>query len=354
MVKKRMRSIAAALLVLVSAFLLAACSAQAREEAAYDGGYGNYAVAETAAAAMEMAYEVPAADYAMAKAAGAMEEQGVSESELQAAADPAPTQRKLIRNFDVSIQTTKFDDLYNGIKNKVNALGGYIENSGIYNNNAYGDGSRNGSLTARIPDDKVEEFMNTAFVEGTIISMNESTEDVTLRYSELSSRVESLETEKARLNELLKSAPDVESIILIEERLSEVRSEIENIRSNLRNMDNRVSYSTVWININEVKVIEPTKKATFWERLSSGFVKNTNEFFSGLEDFIIWFLTNIFGIAVTVAIIVGIVLLIKKIVSGSKKKKAEKKAKKSKKENGTEGTVPSDGETAETAEKSEE
>lgn len=208
------------------------------------------------------------------------------------------------------------------------ALGGYIESSGIYNNNSYGGSTRNGNLCARVPDDKIDEFMNTAFADGTVTSMNENTEDVTLRYSELTSRVESLETEKQRLNDLMKTAPDVESIIAIEARLSEVRSEIENIRSNLRNMDNRITYSTVWININEVKVIEPTKKATFFERIKSGFAANTRDFIEGVGDFIIWFITNIFSILLFAAIVTGIVLLIKKLVSGKKAKKTAKKAKK--------------------------
>lgn len=335
--KKKMRSLLSVLTVLIAVFSLTACASKAvtSEEAYYDSGYGRndaYAVETAAAAAdMEMAYAEPQIDYAMAKTAavsGGAGEQGVSETDLQAAADPAPTQRKLIRNFDVTIQTTKFEDLYNGIKNKVTALGGYIESSGIYNNNSYGGGTRNGNLCARVPDDKIDEFMNTAFADGTVTSMNENTEDVTLRYSELTSRVESLETEKQRLNDLMKTAPDVESIIAIEARLSEVRSEIENIRSNLRNMDNRITYSTVWININEVKVIEPTKKATFFERIKSGFAANTRDFIEGVGDFIIWFITNIFSILLFAAIVTGIVLLIRKLVSGKKAKKTAKKAKK--------------------------
>ena len=323
--KNKKRSLFSVCAVIFALFVFTACAASRseREEPVY-GGYGGNGmyVAETAAAMTmeEMAYEDAGIDYSMAKVAGSggAEPQGVSESDLTAAADPAPTQRKLIRSFDVGIQTTKFEELYNGIKSKVASLGGYIENSGIYNNNSYAGGTRSGNLCARIPDDRVDEFMNTAFTEGTITSMNENTEDVTLRYSELTSRVESLETEKQRLNDLLKTAPDVESIIAIEARLSEVRSEIENIRSNLRNMDNRITYSTVWISISEVKVIEPTTEATFWERMKTGFSKNTAEFFSGLGDFFIWFVTNIFSILLFAAIVTGIVFLIKRLVRGKK------------------------------------
>ena len=335
--KNKWRSLLTVLAVFLTVLAFSACSSpQAQREGGVGGqggvGNGMYTVQETAAAMdmEEMAYETPQIDYAMAKTAGdgMSLEQGVSETELTAAADPAPSQRKLIRNFDVNIQTTKFDDLYNGIKNKVTALGGYIENSGVYNNNSYDGGTRNGNLCARVPDDRIDEFMNTAFVDGTITSMNENTEDVTLRYSELTSRVESLETEKERLNDLMKTAPDVESIIAIEARLSEVRSEIENIRSNLRNMDNRITYSTVWINIQEVKVIEPTAKATFLERIKTGFAVNTRDFVESLGDFVIWFITNIFSILLFAAIVIGVVALIKKLASGKKAGKKDKKQKK--------------------------
>ena len=53
-------------------------------------------------------------------------------------------------------------------------------------------------------------------------------DDVTLRYVDVDSHKKALETEQERLLALLEKAENVEDIITIENRLSDVRYELEN------------------------------------------------------------------------------------------------------------------------------
>lgn len=327
---------------ILSLSLLCGCGAksQAVNEA--------YMVAETAAASMSMAGA--AADYAreMPMAEPAYEEEEGYSNGVSGAGQPAaaPTEeelsgsnlssdgqpaeetdhgRKLIRNVDVSLQTLEFDKVTDRIKQTVKTLGGYIENSGTYGGSYYGGGRRSSNITARIPQEKLDYFLDTALADATVISMNENTEDITLRYSDLESKVEALNIEYDRLTELLTKADSIESVIALESRLSEVRYELESIRSSLKSYDNRVTYSTVYLYIEEVEIITPAKKATFGEKITTGFAEGTRDFVEGLEEFAVWFISNIFSLLLTAIIIFAVVKIGKKIRNTRKNRPAKEK-----------------------------
>ena len=63
--------------------------------------------------------------------------------------------------------------------------------------------------------------------------------------------------------ELMAKAENVDAVIAIESRLSEVLYELESIKSSLRVYDNQVLYSTIYLNINEVKLTSTTGEASF-------------------------------------------------------------------------------------------
>lgn len=64
--------------------------------------------------------------------------------------------RKIIRNYDISLNTDKFDENMDYIKAKVSELGGYVLSSNLYGSKpeAYGDAGRSIELTIRIPAER--------------------------------------------------------------------------------------------------------------------------------------------------------------------------------------------------------
>ena len=53
---------------------------------------------------------------------------------------------------------------------------------------------------------------------------------------------------------MLSKSEDVETLIALEQRLSDVRYEIESIERSLRNYDMQIRYSTVELDLREVEV----------------------------------------------------------------------------------------------------
>ena len=74
--------------------------------------------------------------------------------------------RKLIRTFDIQIQTKEFDSVVAGIQTKVNELGGYIEQSSLDSGSAYySHYNRYSYMTVRIPSNKLDQFVSNVKAE---------------------------------------------------------------------------------------------------------------------------------------------------------------------------------------------
>ena len=174
---------------LAAALALTGCGASSEK---------NVTVAETAAAA------APAAGSHSPE--GALEENGsadfgtaadtTAESEMPAqneSSQPTPVQagRKLIRTVWLDMETTDFDSSIQSVHEKISALEGYTEQSEVTGSRLNYAGEpilRHASMTVRIPTKHLEAFLQAAQASGNVVSQSETTEDVTLQYSDVESR----------------------------------------------------------------------------------------------------------------------------------------------------------------------
>ena len=177
--------------------------------------------------------------------------------------------RKLIRTVSLSLQTKEFDSVLNNLKTKTTELGGYVENSSISGNSYSYTTTRYASYTIRIPADKLNEFVDIVGELGNVTQENESVEDVTLQYVDVESHKKALETEQARLMELLSTAENMEDLLAIESKLSDIRYEIESYESQLRLLDNQIDYSTVHVEIFEVERMTDAGEKGFFQEQDS-------------------------------------------------------------------------------------
>lgn len=224
------------------------------------------------------------------------------------------SERKLIKTVDMNVETKEFEAVMDTIEEQVTALGGYIENMETYNGSTYSGyrSSRNASMTLRIPKDRVNSFLATVSDISNVVRRSENVEDVTLAYVDIESRRNALQTEQDRLLELLGRAESIEDIITIEDRLSNVRYELESMESRLRTYDNKVDYSTVYLYIDEVKELTPVVEETVWQRITGGFAESLQDIGDGFVELAIWFVVHIPYMAIWAVVIVVFVLIIRK------------------------------------------
>lgn len=268
---------------------------------------------------------------AMAPAAGAMdgayrEEFSYSEAKAEETAvnssgsslttsDGISTQksigRKLIRTIHLDVETDDFDNLLQELNDQIQTLSGYIEQSDISGHSIqYESSRRRAYMTVRIPSTKLDQFVDSMETNANITNKSETTTDITLKYSDLESRKKSLTIEQDRIWALLEKADTLEAVIALEERLSEIRYELESMESKLRLYDNQVDYSTVYVNISEVKVYTPTAPATIGERIHKGFTRNVENLKDCVVDLLVWTASStpfLFPLAILMLIAVFII-----------------------------------------------
>ena len=254
-------------------------------------------------------------------------------TETQANASVAKN-RKLIKTVDMTIETVSFDETIANLRNKINAIGGYIESEYSYNGSLYNNSSQSkyATITVRVPDTELDSFVNDVSGIGNVTQKTTSTRDVTLNYVDTESKKEMYKAEQESLLALLEKAETIEDITYLTQRLTEVRYNIESMESSLRVYDDLVDYATVNFTINEVKVLTPTVivEKTPGEELKEGFATSIKDVLVDTRDFFIRLIINLpyiirglICLAIPVVIIFIIVLIIVKVCT--KKSKPSKK-----------------------------
>ncbi len=308
---------------------LAACGAAASKSAyvsetmaaASGGMYGEEAAAEEAVADS-------AANMKMNRVA-ALQESGDTGADSTGAdgqvdTSEIPDSRKLIRNVDLSFETTDFDTFVQDIQSKTTALGGYIESSDL-SGNAYTDRHRYAYFTLRIPKPQVDTFLSFAEGEANLTRKYENTQDITLQYYDTESRKKALQSEYDRLLELMAKAESVDAVIAIEQRLSEIRYQLDSFESDLRRYDNQVDYSTITVNVSETTVLTASENSGFWSRVQANLESNLEDLGDAVTSFLIWFLASIPVLLVLAILFFIIYHVVKMIRNRRKSRKAAKK-----------------------------
>lgn len=324
--KKRFFAIALCLVLVLS---LCACGAAAKDTAADNGGAmyapesaaGDYFYSSSLTDNNYVAADVEEVD------TGLMEDPA---DQKPAEESTLPANRKLIQTVNMSVETENLDEVLYQIEKRITELGGYIEASNVRNGSAYsGRRYRSADLTVRIPADNLSQFTDTVGEVSNVVSSNKDVEDVTLSYVAIESRMKALQAEETSLLELLEKAETMEDLLTIKSHLTDVRTELEQVTSSLRVMDNQVTYSTVELYISEVTEYTPVEEPeTVWERIGTGFMKSlkgVGTFFEETFVFLVVGSPYFLLVALLIAIPVIVVVLIVKIIRRRIRRKREQK-----------------------------
>ena len=235
--------------------------------------------------------------------------------------------RLLIRNVSITLETATYQTTYDSIIEAISKNGAYIENS-----NVTGTGKKNNlheaTIVIRVPAENMDALIKALDGNGTVTSSSESVQDVTLEYIDMESRISSLKTERDSITKLLEQADDLDTILELQDKISEINYEIENYESSLLVMQNQITYSTLTLNIKEV--IEETEVAdseevrntTLGDKMWAA-LKGSLNFLLILGQGILIVLSALLPVIVIIGIPVTIVLIVR-----HRKKKAKKEEEK--------------------------
>ena len=340
---KHLKRISALVLAAMMLLSLCACSSSNHSKqtgtssgSAVNSSYSSYDVADYAMeeammADGDMAYGFSAVPMAAVNTAGG------SASAGNGAQSDAPTENpdKIIYSADVTVETTAFEETIGKVSTLVEQFGGWIEASSVSGSNYYqkarGTAStRDASFTLRIPSGRFQELMDSLSGLGNIPYSHIYTENVTAQYYDVQAHLKAYQTQETRLLEMMELAETVEDVITIEDRLTELRYQIESLQSRLNNWDRRVSYSTIALSVKEVREYTPEEKVnpTFGEELAQALkdgLENAGQFLKDLLVLLVEALPVLLLLIPIVWLVIWLLIRIIRKIAGKAAAKREAK-----------------------------
>jgi len=226
------------------------------------------------------------------------------------------TEAKVIQSGNLSIEVDSINEGLDSIKNIAEDKDGFVINSDFSESPS---GAKSGSAQIRVPfdtfDDAIAEIKDLAlFVQ----RENISAQDVTEEYIDLQSQLSNLRAEERQYQEILTRAFNIEDILNVTQRLSDVRGRIERLQGRINFLDNRTDFSLISIQLTEEATVQaPSGKwrpLTLLKQRAQGVVTSLQGFVDNAITFVFW----VVGI-IPYLIVIGIVMwLIKKKMNHKK------------------------------------
>jgi len=254
----------------------------------YAGGIANDSLATKDIAAPQSAVSSSPSD-ASAKSSNAI----LPSPPDQAVVPPADAgiPRKLTHDLTLTLEVAAINDSVTKINREVQQLGGYVVES-----------QQNGSetqfsahMTLKIPSDKLNGFRDSLVAWGKILDERMLANDITNQYYDSQARVQTLEAEEKRYLEILNQARTVEDVLKVENALSNIRQQIEQLKGQLKLWNNIVDYSTVNLQIATLqspnyKVKNPWQPISWsstWKATQDAVLKTISSAWNGLNYLVV-------------------------------------------------------------------
>jgi virulence-associated protein VapD len=222
------------------------------------------------------------------------------------------TEQRIIKNGDITAKVESAEETAGKITDLAGRYEGFVQSSNIYESST---GAKSGTVIIRVPVDGFEAaFAEIKTFATVVVSESISGQDVTEQYVDIQSRLKNKEAEEAQYLDILNQATTVEDILMVTERLSWVRQEIEQLQGRLYYIENMTDMSTISTYISEEDRIEiPVGKWRPIETLRLSF-RAMVAGLQGIANLGIWIIMFAALIALPIGIIVFLIIwIIKKI-----------------------------------------
>lgn len=184
----------------------------------------------------------------------------------------------IVKTAGISIEVKKggFETAFNAATTIAGRYGGYVEQSSVQ-----GIKAKSGELTMRVPASAFEQAMNDLRGLGSVEAQSISGQDVTSQFVDLTARLRTWQAQEAVLLRLMRRATSIESTLRVQNQLQDVQFRIEQIKGQLRLLENQTSLATIDVRLREVGAVvgvrqmparERPSLVEAWDRAVDGFL----------------------------------------------------------------------------------
>jgi hypothetical protein len=208
------------------------------------------ALASPQASSSGAASDAVAGRTAQAAAPGAPVPPGVGPSPGGLGGQPVPAAvaagtSRVIKNaiLEVSVRKGGLGDSYQRAVDAAAAVGGWVQASQT--------GGDQATLTLKVPSDRLEGVVGAIRGLGKVTSVSESGEDVTAEFVDLEARIGHWRAQEAVFVGLMAKARTIPETIQIQQQLSTIQEQIEQLEGRRKYLDGQTSFSTVKLTLLE-------------------------------------------------------------------------------------------------------
>jgi len=155
--------------------------------------------------------------------------------------------RSIIYTGWMSLETDDIDLTINKIKQVILSSNGYVDNISVDKSEKF----EYGYITVRVPQDQFSNVVQSIENLGELKNKNISNNDITDQLFDLKIRIENAKATEARFLQILDKAVNISDILQIEKELNRIRTDIEILDGHINNLNNRIAYSSLTINVSK-------------------------------------------------------------------------------------------------------
>jgi hypothetical protein len=206
-------------------------------------------------------------------------------------------EKKIIKEGDINFQTTDINNTRKAIYDQIKRLNGYVSNESEADNGE--SDHKTYTISTHIPTKNFDLFVNNVSEHAVKIdSKNISTTDVTTQFIDINTRLVNKKKLEERYLDLLKQGNKIADLLAIENKLSEIRTDIESTQGQLNYLNKQVAYSSLSISFYTKNIAKENGE-------NFGY-KITKALGSGWQTMIVWF----FGIVSLWPLWIFIIILV--------------------------------------------
>jgi hypothetical protein len=222
----------------------------------------------------------------------------------------ASAERMIVYNAQLSLEVQDADKASSDIAAIATQFKGYVSGANLTRD---GKGQMRGTITIRIPAESLDAAQKQIEAVGLkVLSRNKNSNDVTDQYTDLNARLTNLSATEVDLRKLMDSttakATKADDILAIYRELTNVRTQIEQIKGQMNLLEKTSALATLTIALEphqEIQVLEPNT----WlpNRTAAQALKSLVQAMQGLADLTIWVL--LFMLPVVIVLLIPFVVL---------------------------------------------
>ena len=226
---------------------------------------------------------------------------------------PAPTDRLVIQNADLSIVVKDVNARVKQIEDMAKVMGGFIVSVNVSQTyTSSGNQVPQAQIVIRVPQEKLEDAL-TQIKQDTVDVQNEtrSGNDVTDQYVDLQSRLTAKQAAEAQLLKIMQDATKTQDVLDVYAQLQQVQSDIEVLKGQIKFYEQSAALSAISVNIIAEETVKPLVVGGWKPQgVARDAIQNLIYFWQAFVDFMIRFFLYILPVLLTIALPLYLVFLI--------------------------------------------